>query len=131
MEIKFTAFWERYPRKLGKRDAEKAWNSLKVTTQMGYHIFALLDKRKREDWRDREPRYIPYPAHFLRSECFDDEVEAKVDDPLPALATATPCTHICSWCESRHTWECGDEFCCLSPVVACPQFRARYQTAKA
>lgn len=122
----FAQFYAEYPRKVGKKDAEKAWKALKVTQLIGDHIHAVLEKRKREDWRGREVRFIPYPAHFLRAECFDDEVEAQADDPVP-----TPHVHICRVCLFAHEWTHDEPLCGMSKEVACSEAVAAIRKRRA
>lgn len=117
----FAEFYADYPRKIGKKDAEKAWNALKVTTLIANHIRETLNKRKREDWKGRQLKYIPYPAHFLRAEGFDEEEEVMVDETLPIHDS-----HLCKICEPEHVWKCEDELCTLGKVAPCSKVLERY-----
>jgi len=126
----FAEFYADYPRKVGKKDAEKAWKTLKVTQLIGDKIHALLEKRKREDWKGRDVKFIPYPAHFLRSEGFDDDVEVhvKAEQTIPVLGAEHH--HVCEFCDVDHEWLCQDELCTLGPKVACPIIRGKYKASK-
>lgn len=68
-----TKFWLAYPRKIGKKAAEKAFlRAMKETTLEV--ILAALAKQKPK-WTD--PKYIPHPATWLNQGRWDDETEPK------------------------------------------------------
>lgn len=117
----FAEFYALYPRKIGKKAAEKAWNQLHVTVEMEKQICAILEKRKQEDWKGRNMKFIPYPGTFLRAEGFDEEVEAKADDPLVSEAAGVSVAHAhrCLVCVIPHNWLHDDPFCWMTPDVAC------------
>jgi hypothetical protein len=74
-QFSFADFWRAYPRRVAKKDAERAW--LKIAAECYPKIFAAIAKAKRsDDWRRDEGRYIPYPASWLRGERWDDELES-------------------------------------------------------
>ncbi len=73
----FTEFWNLYPRKVAKKEAEKAWNKLDQDRRQKA-IEALPAHCKRWD----DPQYIPHAATWLNGERFEDElpeVVAKVE----------------------------------------------------
>lgn len=71
----FSLFWARYPRRVAKQDALKAWLKLKPSPELLSKILDALDWQC-ELWTD--PEYIPYPASWLRGHRWDDEpVQAK------------------------------------------------------
>jgi hypothetical protein len=62
-------FWPEYPRKRDKEDARKAWKSLKLLDddeEKIRSIMAALRRDLKQEWRDRNPDHVPYPAHWLR-----------------------------------------------------------------
>ena len=69
----FDQFWEAYPRKVGKRNAQKAFERLQVDKP-------LLDKMLRQiahakqsrQWQDVQ--YIPHPATWLNGRRWEDEL---------------------------------------------------------
>lgn len=68
----FELFWEIYPRKKAKLDALKAWNQVKAIMPAIEHLIAAIHSQIQSgDWND--PRYIPYPATWLRAGQWDDE----------------------------------------------------------
>jgi hypothetical protein len=73
--ITFDTFWRAYPRRVARKDAEKAW--AKIPPEQHQQILnAITQARKSDDWRRDEGRYIPYPASYLRGERWTDELES-------------------------------------------------------
>ena len=74
----FEEFWRVYPRKVGKREAVKAW---KQTARERPGMEELVEKVMRlagsEQWRKDGGRFVPYPATWLRRGGWDDEVEGE------------------------------------------------------
>lgn len=71
----FERFWHAYPRKCGKKDAEKAWKQLKPTPELAGDILRGLERwRSSAQWKREGGQYIPYPATFLRGERWKDSV---------------------------------------------------------
>lgn len=114
----FSDFWDYYPRKRNKRDAEKAWNAA-VKRFSPEAILAALEQAK-DEWRGRRSCYIPYPASWIRATDFDEEFEARADDKEPDLFTRKE--HLCQWCDVWHWHQCKDcesGYCSGSKVMAC------------
>lgn len=92
---RFEEFWRNYPRKVAKKNAQKAWNALKPDQAMAERIMFVLQLRKEYEWVQanldrtatvpKSAAFIPYPATFLRREDFSptEEVEAIADDKEP------------------------------------------------
>ncbi len=60
----FEAFWELYPRKVGRYDARRAWNShVRNANKVMERLRAWMDS---ENWAREGGRFIPKPAAFLR-----------------------------------------------------------------
>lgn len=68
----FDAFWKEYPRKRAKDDAVKAWKKHKPDIQ------AVLNKirefKQSHEWTREGGRFIPYPASWLNSMGWEDEL---------------------------------------------------------
>ena len=79
-DLLFNRFWQAYPRKVGKRNAQKAFERLQVDKP-------LLDKMLRQiahakqsrQWQDMQ--YIPYPATWLNGRRWEDELPAENKRP--------------------------------------------------
>lgn len=68
----FALFWEIYPRKCAKLDAEKAWQQTKTARPCIEAIIAAVQQKLRSgEWRDAQ--FIPYPATWLRRGQWSDE----------------------------------------------------------
>jgi hypothetical protein len=86
----FTEFWILYPRKVARKDAERAWSRLGDRAQLAAMVGIIAwrevwayEYRMREDAYD----YVPHPATWLNGERWEDEVPARFK-PKPAVALA-------------------------------------------
>ncbi len=70
----FSDFWKLYPRKVAKKDAEKAWNKLKPE-QKQKAIDTVSMHTKCWCCECRESHRIPHAATWLNGERFEDEIE--------------------------------------------------------
>jgi hypothetical protein len=89
--VPFDEFWEVWPRKVSKKDAEKAWAKLDDATQKV--VIADVEKRTRFKAWSGNKRLIPHPATFLNGERWTDdwESELKVErDDLPNSGRYVP-----------------------------------------
>lgn len=79
---RFDAFWEAYPKKKSKGDAEKAWRSLNPDNLLVDRILASVERQKKSaQWKEAEGKYIPYPATWLRAKGWEDEDgESSIDN---------------------------------------------------
>jgi len=84
----FAVFYGLYPRKMARKDAEKAWNKLTPDQKLEC-IEAMPNYLKY--WRIKETAkdFIPYPATFLNQERWTDEIDIEpLKKPeLPFYAT--------------------------------------------
>jgi len=70
----FNLFWTIYPKRVGKKDATKAWNQIKPDDAKVQIIIQGVERlKKSEQWTRNGGQYIPNPATFLRGERWDDE----------------------------------------------------------
>jgi hypothetical protein len=84
----FAVFYGLYPRKMARKDAEKAWRSMTVDEQEKA-IEALPSHLKYWKIKETAKDYIPYPASWLRAGRYDDEldIEPLKKPELPFYAT--------------------------------------------
>lgn len=69
----FAQFWDAYPKKRSKGDAEKAWKSLSPGEPLIASILQAIDGAKTsEQWRRDDGQFIPYPASWLRAKGWED-----------------------------------------------------------
>lgn len=71
----FVQFWKAYPKKKSKGQAEKAWKTIKPNEQLLATMIAKIEQAKTsEEWTKDGGRYIPYPATWLNSKGWEDEI---------------------------------------------------------
>lgn len=70
----FEDFWSIYPRKMSRKDAMKAWNSLSCSDR-SLAMQALPNHLEYWKAAGTEKQFLPYPATWLRGERFHDELE--------------------------------------------------------
>ena len=69
----FDEFWKLYPKKYKKGDARKAWQqTAKIRPPLATLCKAVVVAKACEQWRRDSGQWIPYPASWLRGECWDD-----------------------------------------------------------
>ena len=79
----FPKFWDAYPKKKNKGDAEKAWKSIKPDSELISKILEAVEVAKQgDDWRKNGGQFVPYPASWLRAKGWEDG-----DGKQPAKAT--------------------------------------------
>jgi hypothetical protein len=81
----FLGFYNRYPRKEARKDAEKAWGQAKVTPEIEDAIHKALDWQI-PLYEQREKHFIPLPASYLRGERWTDEPPTPPKSPMRSLA---------------------------------------------
>lgn len=88
----FAAFWVKYPKKVGKAAAEKAWHRLNPQNGLVEQIVrSVEDHKKSLDWQKEHGKYIPFPATFLNGRRWEDELpEPTVCLVSPAIAQGLP-----------------------------------------
>jgi hypothetical protein len=67
----FEDFWYKYPKKVGKEAALKAWNKMKPDIMQV--IDALNWQRETRQWQAEDGKYIPNPATYLNQGRWMDE----------------------------------------------------------
>ena len=71
---RFAEFWDKYPKKKSKGQAEKAWSKLKLSDALFNEIMTGLGNAKvSRDWTKEGGKYIPYPATWLNAKGWEDE----------------------------------------------------------
>lgn len=73
----FDEFWAVYPRKAGKKAAQKVWMKLKPSPMLGLIIQADLAKRIfSAQWTKQGGQFVPHASTYLNGERWEDEIEA-------------------------------------------------------
>lgn len=81
----FAEWYAIFPRKEGKKDAEKAWAARKPNEETRQRIMADTAQRATSDqWTKDGGKYCPLPATYIRGERWEDvPLAAQVDGPDP------------------------------------------------
>lgn len=74
---KFATFWNKYPKKLAKRDALKAFTKIikaqpDVDAFMGVMMASLAWWKEQDAWKKDGGKFIPYPATWLNGGHWED-----------------------------------------------------------
>lgn len=97
--MEFAEFYATYPRKVARRDAEKAWAKLSLD-ERAKALEALPTHIRYWDIKGTEKEFIPYPATWLNGARFEDELD---------LAESVPKTAIAWWSTDDLTMKKGAE----------------------
>lgn len=74
---RFAQFWSKYPKKVQRKDALKAWMKLKPSAELFAQIMtALGSQMASHDWLKESGRYIPNGATWINGERWLDEVSS-------------------------------------------------------
>lgn len=92
----FRRFWEAYPRKVAKADAEKAFAKLVADEAMLAILLAAIAKQSAwPEWREEAGKFIPHPATWLNGKRWTDE-----QAPVTAGGEATGSAGDAAWWQS-------------------------------
>ena len=82
----FDRFWNAYPKKTGKGDAEKIYHSLRVTPETEELILKAIGWQKRTDsWAKEGGKFIPSPTKWLNARRWEDEPTVNVRTPSNSI----------------------------------------------
>lgn len=87
--VAFARFWDEYPKKRSKGQAERAFAKLHVHEQLLSRILAGLQRAKTSrDWMKDGGQFIPHPATWLNARGWEDDVSAAgvIDQHDPEFA---------------------------------------------
>ena len=80
----FKRFWQAYPKKKSKGQAEKAWSAISPDEPLLNRMLASLRQAVRSpDWQKEGGKYIPYPATWLFARAWEDETGPPAAGALP------------------------------------------------
>lgn len=72
--IGFSAFWNSYPKKQARADAQRAWNRLQPNLELQQQILSAIEKQKSwQDWQKDSGKFIPKPDTWLAGERWLDQ----------------------------------------------------------
>ena len=80
---RFDQFWQQYPRKKSKGQAEKAWAKINPDEQLVATMLATIERAKTAgDWQKSNGDYIPHPATWLNAKGWEDEHEEAIPNGI-------------------------------------------------
>ncbi len=84
LAARFDSFWKAYPRKVGKQDAQKAFERINPGDAFLATMLTSIDEAKKTDgWQKENGKYVPYPATWLNGRRWEDDYEhSQVPRPL-------------------------------------------------
>jgi hypothetical protein len=104
----FQEFWEAYPKKKSKQSAINWWKKNKPSQELQLRIHSTLYALKGSpEWLKDKGQFIPYPASWLNTGGWDDDVGVK----------HTPTVRTCKYCNKPavaaygRNWHCGGTEC--------------------
>lgn len=75
-EKQFDKFWQAYPKKVSKKQAQKSWKKINPSLELFEKILKALEMVKQtEQWKKDNGKFIPYPATWLNQERWTDEIK--------------------------------------------------------
>jgi hypothetical protein len=83
--VEFDQFYQHYPRKVARREAEKAWARLSLQDKQKA-VDALPTHVKYWDIKGTDKHFIPHPASWLNGARFEDELDLAEHVPQKAVA---------------------------------------------
>jgi len=82
----FDEFWQAYPKKKARGDAEKAWRGVRPDEALvGVILRAVEFQVRSEEWVKDGGKFIPHPGTWLRAKRWQDEA-----DSAPEVARRVP-----------------------------------------
>ena len=70
----FDIFWDAYPRKVGKVEAEKSFNRAKINGKLPDLLNAIAQQKNTDQWKKDGGQFIPNPATWINQRRWEDEV---------------------------------------------------------
>ena len=94
INMRFWKFWNAYPRKKSKGQAEKVFIKINPDEQLLAIMIAKIEQAKKSDsWKKENGQFIPYPATWLNAQGWEDEetqnqtqVKEYVSEKLPNIS---------------------------------------------
>jgi hypothetical protein len=79
----FLAFWQAYPRRIGKGDARTAFRKASANADQNTIVQAAMAYARFVAEQKIEQKYIPHPATWLNGERWEDDLEAEKVERAP------------------------------------------------
>lgn len=85
MLTSFADFWQAYPRRVGRKQAERKWNAL-TPAERQFAYASLLQWKQSYQWSLADGLYIPYGSTFMNQERWRDEAWTDAHQELKLTA---------------------------------------------
>lgn len=73
----FEKFWEAYPKKRAKGQAEKTWSKINPDEQLTHLMLSVIERAKTSvDWTKENGQFIPHPSTWLNAKGWEDEYKS-------------------------------------------------------
>lgn len=105
----FEAFWDAYPRRDAKKDAQKAWRQIKAGLDPVLRERIMQDITRRP-W-SRERRFVMLPATYLRGDRWTDEAVTADAVPISPANRWHPSNVQGGRIQDGHQWCAHDPIC--------------------
>jgi len=69
----FETFWTHYPKKIGKKEALRAWEKAKDKPLIGAILLILVMAKASDQWTKDNGQFIPNPATWINQGRWADE----------------------------------------------------------
>lgn len=76
-DSEFEEFWLAYPRKVGRKDAKRAWVKARDKPPIFEILVALMNQQASDQWQRENGQFIPHPATWLNQGRWADQLPAK------------------------------------------------------
>ena len=77
---RFDKFWNEYPRKVSKGNAEKWFIKNKPSEELVNEMINKIKLLKTtKQWKSNNGQYIPYPSTWLNAKGWEDEIEVETE----------------------------------------------------
>lgn len=81
-EGNFESFWLAYPKKVGRKAAEKAWSKAKDKPAIADILTAISRASQSDQWKKEHGQYIPNPATWINQGRWSDQPMTNGHDAL-------------------------------------------------
>jgi hypothetical protein len=78
----FKQFWEAYPKKKNKAQAQRAFKAQKINGELPDIIAHIKKQCESTDWRKERGQFIPYPSTYLNNRKWEEIEETTDSEPF-------------------------------------------------
>ena len=75
----FDSFWKAYPKKVGKKEAQRAWQKASDLPSIEIVLKAIEVQKSSDAWKKDNGQFIPNPATWLNQGRWEDELRREPD----------------------------------------------------